>query len=136
MTSKELFNAISPDHTKVYTGQLLKDGLNVNTSDIFSLLIKDAARCNSYNSDVYYDLLKIDTAFSNFDPTKEFEPIWIGFRKLGVDGTSYLLSRLGPEDRQGNIWGILFHEYFALYSITVEPDGESFYKIKLNTYNV
>lgn len=132
MTSEQLYEKLTPYKTDKYFAQLLSDGLSVNLSDAFSKLIKDAARCNGYNSDVYYDLRTIDTAMKEFDPHKEFTPIWIGFRKLGVDGTSYILCKADNEA----FYGSLSANYFALYSLTVENDHDDFYHVVLNEYTV
>lgn len=122
MTSKELYFKIAPDKTTRLLAQLGDNGLEVNMSTEFSRLIKDAARCNHYNSDVYYDIKEIHEQFKEYDG-KEFEPIWIGFRRMGVDGTSYVLARV--EDN--NPYRYLFREYFALYSVTVEKEEDRYY---------
>ena len=76
MTIQEL----RPSKTENVQGQVLADGLSVNISDIFTRLIKDAVRCNSYSSDVYYDLQKIEETVRNYRNFAEVEPIFIGFR--------------------------------------------------------
>ena len=130
MTSSELYDKIRPSKTKEFTAQLTNDGLNNNISSIFCPLIKDAARCNRYQSDIYYSLKQIDEMMEQFNPNHMPEPIWIGFRRDGVDGTSFVLSRTGND-----IYN-LHKEYFALYSVTVEKDLEysGFYKVLMNEY--
>ena len=138
MTSKELFDNITPSNTEKYFAQLLADGMSVNLSSMYTKLIRDAARCNSYSSDVFYDLKHIERRMKEFNPNEEFEPIWIGFRKMGVDGTAYVLSRI-DNDKPRESWlktYTLSNNYFALYSITVENRDHDFYDIVLNEYYV
>lgn len=134
MTSVELFNKIKPSEQYIYLAQATDKGLDLNSSDIFSRLIKDAARCNHYNSDIYYDLCFIDNRFKEFNPIEGFEPIWIGFRKMGVDCTSFVLCRCDDE----STYGSLSNNYFALYSISVDKENcrNDFYSVKLNEYAV
>lgn len=128
MTIQELYATLRPSKTDTAHAQMLADGLSVNISDFFTRLIKDAARCNSYASDVYYDLCAIDKAIREYRPMQEFTPIFVGFRRHGVDGNLFVLSRIG-EDKYN-----VHREYFALYSIMVEPDGEGWYNVKMNEY--
>lgn len=132
MTSKELYEKLIPADEKHYVGQLLDNGLSVNLSDMFSRFVKDAARCNGYNSDIYYDMKHIDEAMHEFDPDKEFEPIWVAFRKLGVDGTAYVLCRA----EENNLYSSICDNYFALYCVTVEHNSYDFYSVVLREYPV
>lgn len=122
----------SANERKSYLAQLTESGLVFNTSELYSILIKEAARCNSYNSDILYDIETIESRFHTYSG-KEFEPIFIGFRKLGVDGTNYVILRLKDYDnpRDG-----LVKEYFAFYSITLEATNyEGLYDVVLSKYS-
>jgi hypothetical protein len=132
MTSTELFEKIKPSNQTIYIAQYNSRGLDFNQSDLFSRLIKDAARCNGYNSDIYYDLCYIDDFMKHFEPAAGNEPIWLGFRKLGVDCTSFVLCRCENDF----IYGSLAKNYFALYSISIEPDENGWYRVVLNEYPV
>lgn len=128
MTIQQLYEKLHPSKTMTAHAQMLADGLSVSVSDIYTRLIKDAARCNSYSSDVFYDLQKIDRELHEFRPGSIFEPIFVGFRRHGVDGNSFILSRIGENPYNTH------QEYFALYSLTVEPDGEGWYNVLFNEY--
>ena len=130
MTIQELYAKLTTSKTDTAHAQMLADGLSVNISDFFTRLIKDAARCNSYSSDVYYDLCAIDRAIKAFRPGQTFAPIFVGFRRHGVDGNSFVLCRVG--DNPYNV----YREYFALYSITVESgeDSPGWYNVVFNEY--
>lgn len=128
MTIQELFEKLRPSTTENVQGQVLADGLSINISDIFTRLIKDAARCNSYSSDVYYHLQKIEEMVRNYRDFAEAEPIFIGFRRHGVDGNSFILSRIG--DKPYNV----YREYFALYSLTIEQKEHGWATIVFNEY--
>lgn len=130
MTSRELYDKLSPCKTEKVMCQITDRGLNINTSDLFTRLIKDAARCNRYSSDVYYSLVEIDDAFYYYDPEKPIEPIWIAFRKDGVDHTSFVLSRIDDDKYK------IYREYFALYSVVVENDEHGFVNVYFNEYAV
>lgn len=132
MTSEQLFEKLKPSQSHVYLAQLNNRGLEFNTSDLMSQLIKDAARCNCYNSDIFYDLKYIEERFNNFNGEGDFEPIWIGFRKMGVDCTSFVLCRCNDEQ----VYGSLSENYFALYSLSVKEDEYDFYSVTLSEYNV
>ena len=132
MTSRELFEALSPNDTIELTAQLLENGLSVNMSGVYSQLIKEAARCNNYNSDVVYDIEDIMDRLKEFRAGDEWKPVFIGFRRHGVDGTSFVLSRIGSPERRYNV---IYKEYFALYAIDVEEETEGFYKVIFCTYN-
>ena len=132
LTSQELFDAIKPSSRKAYLAQVTDKGLIFNPVDMFSTFIKEAARCNDYNSDVILDIAHLTERFNTYRG-EEFEPIWVGFRKLGVDGTNYVLLRLKNKIE----WISLTKEYFALYSVSLEHDEhEGLYNVILNKYNV
>lgn len=130
MTIQELYAKMRPSKTETAHAQMLADGLSVNISDFFTQLIRDAARCNSYASDVYYDLCAIDRALKEYRTGQTFEPIFVGFRRHGVDGNSFILCRIGENQYNAH------QEYFALYSVMLEPDGDSgdWYNVVFNEY--
>jgi hypothetical protein len=132
LSSQELFNIIKPCSRKTYLAQLTDNGLGFNPTDMFSTFVKEAARCNEYNCDVIFDIEHLIERFNSYRG-EEFEPVWIGFRKLGVDGTDYVLLRLEYEIP----WISLTKEYFALYSVSLEHNEyEELYNVILNKYNV
>ncbi len=131
-TSEKLLEKLKPNSKKVYLAQSLVDGLMVNTADMFTILIKEAARCNDYSSDVFYDLQRIATSFKEF--VNVFTPVWIGFRRHGVDGTEFVLSRI---KEYKDVYDCIYKEYFALYSVHVEQDAacNDFYNVVFSKYN-
>ena len=133
MTSKELYEKLSPSTEKLFRRAYLTEyGLEINLESMFSKFIRDAARCNAYNADVYYDIHSIKEALKNFDPEKVFEPIWVGFRKMGVDGTSYVLCNADKD----YVYANLSSHYFALYSVNITPAESDSYDIILREYAV
>lgn len=120
-------STLSVKHEYTYQAQLTETGLSVNIFDAFSKLIKDAARCNYYNCDIYYDIKDINERFERFDG--EFEPKYIGFRKMGVDSNTYIYDRLQQGEK-------LYNAYFAFYSVEVENEGCGFYKVIFKEYSV
>lgn len=70
----------------------------LNTSSLYSFLIKEAGRlCDSYASDLFYDLKTLDEALADdtsilFD---QCEYRWvIGIRDMGCDHDSLIMSRI------------------------------------------
>ena len=125
---RELYETLRPSCTEHANGQVLACEFCVNLSDIFTRLIKDAARCNSYSSDIYYDLRKIDENVHNYRNNADFEPIFIGFRRHGVDGNTFILSRI-----DGNPYAV-HNEYFALYSVMIEQNEPGWATVVFNEY--
>ena len=135
MTSKELYEEIKPRNEMNYSyAYLTNDGLEINLEGMYSKFIKDAARCNCYNADVWYDIKIIKEAMTEFNPSEEFDPIWVGFRKMGVDSTSFVISRINENDNESPYF-ILAQNYFALYSVNVVKDGDHF-NVVLREYGV
>lgn len=133
-TARKLYKELVPIQIDKYNAQMTERGLNVNISDFFSTLIKDAARCNGYQSDVYFTMREIDKRLKDYRPLDEFEPIFIGFRKMGVDGNGYVLSRINDTNVSMRI--TLSREYFALYSIALEEDIPGWYNVIFSKYGV
>lgn len=134
LDSMKLFELLqsSQDEKKSYLAQLTEHGLCFNTNDLYSTLIKEAARCNSFNSDILYDINILEARFHTYSG-KEFDPIFIGFRKLGVDGTEYAILRLKEYNNPSE--GLL-SEYFAFYSVTLELANYSgCYNVILTKYD-
>ena len=122
------------------TAQLVEDyydrnrrKLEINMSSEYSQLIKEAARCNRYNSDIIYDIESIRDAFENFNAETDLPFFVIGFRRDGVDGNTFVLSRM--EDRQPYD---LYKEYFAIYFVEVkeEKDYSTFYEVEVTGYTL
>ena len=72
-----------------------KTEVNINTSSIYTTLIQEAGRwCESYASDIIYDIEHINRILKNLDGLSEYEnyskedgsiTLRIGFRENGVD---------------------------------------------------
>ena len=130
MTSMELYKTLNPSMTETEKYQVFSNGVvSFNVSEFFTKLIKDAARCNSYSSDVVYSLFKINQILSNYQELAVgMEPVWIAFRRHGVDGTEYLLSRIGEYPYN------LYNKYFAAYSFYITPAEDGWCNVTINEY--
>lgn len=90
-------------------------GLESNMSSFFSALIREAAKCHNYGSDLIYDIDGIRDTMKEFNPEADDMPIiMMGFRKMGVDGNTFIVSRL-----EGNTHNIN-KEYFAVAALEVK----------------
>ena len=75
-----------------YEGKIVN---NINCSDIFSELIQAAGMgCEYYASDLFYDLVVIRDYVDN----NKSGVFYIGIRSMGVDGNSFIKSRLNKGD--------------------------------------
>lgn len=95
---------------------------NINLSSVVSFLIKEAGRlCDSYASDLYYDLKQLFTDLEG-ENSVLFEQDtyqWIvGIRDMGVDHDGFIDCAL-----RGNY--DLEKRYRAIYAIHVEPEPNS-----------
>lgn len=83
----------------------------LNYSSIFSELIHAAIVCEYYASDVFIDLQTIEKAINE----AENIVFYLGYRDSGVDGNSYVESRLSKNR---------YYEYIRLYRLEISSDGE------------
>jgi len=105
--------------------------MDANLSSEFTELIRQAARCNRYASDIIYDIGNVNDALETW--TGEKTLFVFGFRRDGVDGNFFVLSRVNSECK--NIYDI--HKlYFAIYFMEFKKDSEydSFYNVETNGY--
>jgi len=131
-----------PDFEHEVTTQFVHGtGLEANLSTEFSQLIKEAARCNCYNSDVIYDIQRIQSMMEAFKPgdypnigsrDDDLPVIAMGFRKMGVDGNEFIMSRLNGECYN------VYKEYFAIYFVEVKRHDEynDWWKVITKGYHV
>ena len=85
----------------------------LNWSSIQTRLIREAVVCSHWASDIIITINSIQSALDEGNFTeKEF---LIGFRELGVDGTSYVNARLESPEMYGN-------PYFKIFKLTATCD--------------
>lgn len=102
------------------------NGIDINMSDVYSTMIKEAARCNYYASDMIYDIEIINHRLKNFDIFDEdsYSPILVACRKSGVDGNVFILSRVENASRNC-AYAICFPEsYFSVFAVTFEKSED------------
>lgn len=85
---------------------------NLNMSDINTLLIKQAAKhCQHYASDVVIDINAMEKkilelaedAIKGKATAPATEIIFFGFRDMGVDGTTFVCSRISDHVEYGDV---------------------------------
>jgi len=105
--------------------------MEVNLSSEFSELIRQAARCNRYSSDIIYDIGNVNDAMEKWTGKKTL--FVMGFRRDGVDGNSFVLSRVNNECKE--IYNI-HNLYFAIFFMEVKEDEgyTDFYKVVTDGY--
>lgn len=81
----------------------------LNYTSIFSELIHAAIVCEHYASDVFIDLQSIEKAIKE----AENRVFYLGYRSCGVDGRTFIKSRLS-ENR--------YYEYIRLYRLEISVD--------------
>jgi len=91
----------------------------INHSSILTRLIQEAGRyCERFASDLFIDWSIVeDTLRSSASPTNT---LFFGFRENGVDGESFIDSRMQSD--------MYHHEYRSIWrlDIRLEPDEEHF----------
>ena len=65
-----------------------KTYVNINMSSIYTALIKEAAKCDNYASDVLYDIKHVEEEL--YENMKETSNVFFGFRDMGVDHKEYI----------------------------------------------
>ena len=78
----------------------------INLSSIYTLLIKEAGKCEAYSSDILIDIDSIKESIKQFDGDTKIH--YIGFRNHGTDRESFIACRKESE-------------YRKVYMITIEP---------------
>lgn len=81
----------------------------LNYSSIFSELIHAAIVCEYYASDVFIDLQFIEKAIKE----AENRVFYLGYRDSGVDGNTFVKSRLSQNKN---------YEYIRLYKLEISVD--------------
>lgn len=85
-------------------GRSGKFGLNYST--ILTVLIKEAAQCEHYASDLFIDWQSV-AAFIE-DPTPGTRTWLFGFRDMGVDGEMFVKARLESPGCYGNPYRVIY----------------------------
>lgn len=98
----------------------------LNMSTIFTELIKQAARCESYSSDICYEIQEIMNGISGITPPEtilgengEGKTYMFGFRNMGVDHDNFIKSRL-----DGSPYCDVRLLYRRIYLLRFEPDHD------------
>ena len=95
----------------------------LNWSSIQTRLIREAVVCSHWASDIIITINHIQSVLDEGDFTeKEF---LIGFRELGVDGTSYVNARLESPEMYGN-------PYFKIFKLTATCDEYDWVTLELS----
>lgn len=134
---KRYFNNHPEAYRSISCGSFYHGGkLDINLSSEYTQLIREAARCNRFASDVIYDINAMNRALETFNPENDLPIVAFGFRKDGVDGNSFIISRLNNE-HGGNVNGC-YKEYFAIYFMEVveEEDWKGYFKVETRGYHV
>lgn len=97
-------------------GDKVNGKYDINTSSILTTLIREAGKNQAYASDLFIDWLDIEKQLENghFDKTSYV----FGFRDFGVDGETFVMSRLESPEVYGE--GI----YRSIYALSIEA-GET-----------
>ena len=91
----------------------------INYSSILTRLIQDAGRfCEYYASDLFIDWGSVEAFINEWVDGDVEKTFLFGFRKSGVDGNSYVLSRYNNEGSTAE------HNYRSLWRLDVIIDGD------------
>ena len=73
-----------------------KNRVSINMSSIYTALIKEAAKCDNYASDVLYDIKHVEEEL--YENMKETSMVFFGFRDMGVDHNDYIKFHIEDDD--------------------------------------
>lgn len=73
-----------------------KTHVSINMSSIYTALIKEAAKCDNYASDVLYDIKHVEEEL--YENMKETSRVFFGFRDMGVDHNDYIKWHIEDDD--------------------------------------
>ena len=73
-----------------------KNRVSINMSSIYTALIKEAAKCDNYASDVLYDIKHVEEEL--YENMKETSMVFFGFRDMGVDHNDYIKWHIEDDD--------------------------------------
>lgn len=87
----------------------------INYSDILTRLIKEAAECKSYSSDLWITWkYNVDQPLD--DEELESKTVWFGFRELGVDHGEYIKHKVNEPESYGDY----NKEYYSIWRLDIE----------------
>lgn len=90
--------------------------LDGNMSSIYSILIRAAYACEHYASDLLYDLDAIRGFIEGChnDEVMEDKAFYLGFRKCGVDGITYITHRCDCADDLSRFYKSVYRLRFVV----------------------
>ena len=95
-------------------GCITKEGrASINWSSIATILIKEAGKCASYSSDIFYDLKSVEETLNECKDNS----FMFGFRDMGVDHKDFVSIRLEDQLKMTNV-------YRKLYKLSITFDKE------------
>lgn len=96
---------------EVYKANGTNTSYGVNMSGIITKLIKLAAKCEAFSSDIMYDLAELVSAEKEGNYVSG--DYWFGFRDMGVDHEAFIRCRLGD-----HCYGD--HPYWAIWKLNID----------------
>lgn len=109
------------------TGRAGKYGINISTE--IDMLIKEAANCAHYASDLIYGINDINDALEAGREHTEY----FAFRDMGVDHLAYIDTRLN----NASCYGSIAKEYRRIICVEIVHDTEYYDDgLKVTTYEV
>lgn len=124
------FDTRMAHYSNTQSAQFVNGSLSVNLSSEYTQFIREAARCNRYASDVIYDIEAINRKLDEFNGNSCI--FALGFRKDGVDGNGFILSRC-----EGNCYNV-YKNYFAIYFVEIKEDVDydGFWEVETHGWHV
>lgn len=101
---------------KIYIEHGQSGEFGLNYSAILTALIKEAAQCEHYASDLFIDWRSV-TEFLE-DPAPGKRVWWFGFRDMGVDGKVFIKATTGNPGCYGK------NRYRVIYALLVWKDED------------
>ena len=104
------------ERKELYKATGTSSAYGINLSSEFSFLIKEAAKCLYYASDILYDINSLNELIESGEEGIEF----YGFREMGVDHTAFINGRINDVASYGDIHKV----YRRIIAIEVKHNTE------------
>ena len=129
MNVAEVMSATSENLKIIFQNDGRAGKFGINLSSEIDFLIKEAAKCDHFASDVIYNINSLMEAVEAGNT--HFE--WFGFRDMGVDHDTYVKARVNNPSVHGSI----DHIYRSIYLVVVEKWNEYYDDgIRVTTFEV
>lgn len=97
----------------------------INLGKILDILIKEAAKCTRYASDLFISWRQVEESLCAETKTYTTKRFFFGFRDMGVDHLAYIQAKYDPDNRAFK------PDYRCIYMLKGELDDKNEFRFTL-----